>query len=130
MPTAYPTTLPLPKVEGFSTAVRSGLIKTDNPSHQAQRRVFTNMPMRFALTFTMTVNTWSVWHGWVMANGFRWFTMRLPTMYAGLAGTALSPVLIRFVSDPVASTVSLTDVQIVVQAETAPSAIDAYLDAI
>lgn len=128
--TEYPSTLPLPKVEGFSAMVASGLIKTEQPTHQAQRRVFSSMPHRFALTFIMSVNTWAQWNNWVVANGYRWFTMNLPTLYAGLSGTSLSPVLIRFVSEISVTTVSQTDVQITVAAETAPSMIADYLEAI
>lgn len=129
MATAYPSTFPLPKVEGFATTVASGLIKVDTPTHQAQRRVYKNMPMRFSLTFTMSFGTWALWHNWTMLNGFRWFTMSLPTMYAGLASTQLSPVLIRFISNPAMIPVTQTDVQVTISAEAAPSAIDAYLEA-
>lgn len=129
MATAYPSTLPLPKIEGFTATVASGLIKTDTPTQQAQRRVFKNMPHRFSLTFTMGATTWATWHNWVMNNGFRWFTMNLPTMYAGLLSAQISPVLIRFVSNPAMTPVSLSDVQITIAAEIAPSAIDAYLEA-
>lgn len=128
--TIYPATFPLPKIEGFSATVASGLIKTDMPTQQAQRRVFKTMPHRFSLTFIMSVNTWASWHNWVTTNGYRWFTMTLPTMYAGLAAADLSPVLIRFVSDVSVTPVSLTSVQITVAAESAPSAIVVYEEAV
>lgn len=129
MATAYPSTFPLPKIDGFSASVASGLTKTQDPSHQVQRRVFVNMPHTFSLTFVMGVTTWALWHNWVVANGYTWFTMNLPTMYAGLLSAQISPVLIRFTSNPSASTVSLSDVQITISAEIAPSAIDAFLEA-
>lgn len=120
--TIYPATFPLPKIEGFSATVASGLIKTDMPTQQAQRRVFKTMPHRFSLTFIMSVNTWASWHNWVVTNGYRWFDLELPTMYAGENGTDLSAVLVRFVSDVSVTPISLTDVQITVAAESAPSA--------
>lgn len=128
--TAYPSTLPMPQIEGFSAMVSSGLIKTEEPTHQAQRRVFSSMPHRFGLTFVMSVSAWAQWHSWAVTNGYRWFTMNLPTLYAGLSGTSLSPVLVRFVSDISVTTVSLTDVQITVAAETSPSMIVDYLEAV
>lgn len=128
--TDYPSTFPLPKIEGFTATVASGLIKTEQPTQQAQRRVFSTMPHRFSLTFVMSVTTWALWHNWVASNGYRWFAMNLPTMYAGLVAADLSPVLIRFTSDLSVTTVSLTDVQITVTAEIAPSAIVAYMEAV
>lgn len=130
MATAYPSTLPLPKIEGFSATVSSGLIKTEMPIHQAQRRVFNTMPHQFSMTFVMSVELWALWYVWVSSNGYRWFEMNLPTMYAGLASSVLSPVIIRFVSDLSAVNVSQTDVQVTVAAEIAPSMIADYLGAV
>lgn len=130
MATAYPSTYPQPRIEGFTASVASGLIRADMPTQQAQRRIFTTMPHAFSLTFIMSVDTWAGWQNWVSVNGYRWFEMNLPTMYAGLAGTSLSAVLIRFVSDISAVNVSLTDVQVTVAAEIAPSMIIDYMEAV
>lgn len=120
----YPVSFPLPKIESYSATVSAGLIRADMPMHQAQRRVFNTMPHRFSLTFTISVSQWSAWYDWAITSGYRWFDLELPTMYAGQAGTALSPVLVRFVSDLSATPVSLTDVEVTVAAESAPSAIN------
>lgn len=120
MATAYPGTFPLPKIEGFSASVASGLIRADAPTHQAQRRVYTTMPHRFSLTFVMSVTTWATWQNWMIANGYRWFQISLPTLYAGQAGTSLSSVVVRLVSDISMTPVNLSTVQITVSAESAP----------
>ena len=128
--TAYPSDYPQPKIEGFAASVASGLIKTEDPIHQAQRRVFSTMPHTFALTFVMSVDDWALWHNWASSNGYGWFEINLPTMYAGLAATTLSPVLIRFISDVSAVAVSLNNVQVTVTAEIAPSMIVGYMEAV
>lgn len=120
MATAYPSTFVSPKIEGFSATVASGLIKTEQPTHQAQRRVYTSMRQRFSLTFVMSVTAWASWQNWMIANGYRWFSINLPTLYAGQAGTSLSSVLVRLVSDISVVPVNLTSVQITVTAESAP----------
>ena len=128
--TAYPSTLPSPLLDGFSASVAMGVIRADLPMHEAQRRVFTTMPHSFALTFKMSVIDWGIWYQWVSLNAYGWFTMNLPTMYAGLASQLVSPVLIRFTSDLSAANVTGSDVQITVAAEIAPSMISGYLGAI
>ncbi len=128
--TAYPDSYPQPLLEGFSAMVAMGVIRSDMPSHQAQRRVYTTMPHTFSLTFVMSVTEWALWYQWAGVYGYRWFTMNLPTLYAGQAGDTLSPVLIRFNSDISAVSVSTESVQVTVSAETAPSMIGTYLGAV
>ena len=127
--TDYPSSLPAPLIEGFMATVSMGVIRSDAPGHQAQRRVFSTMPHGFSLSFIMSISQWGSWSQWVGVNGYRWFTMDLPTLYAGRAGAKVLPVTIRFVSDVSAVNVSASSVRASVQAETAPSFISAYLDA-
>ena len=103
METFYPSDLPLPKIEGFSAEVASGLIKTETPTHQAQRRVFSTMPHRFSLTFVLSFQKWATWYSWASGNGYRWFDLELPTMYAGMVSADIAPITVRFVSGIVAS---------------------------
>lgn len=125
MTTAYPPTFPQPLFDGFSAMVDMGVVRSDMPSHQAQRRVFNTMPHAFTLTFVMSVNDWGLWEQWVGVYGYRWFLMDLPTMYAGKTGNNTSAILIRFTSDVSAANVSSNSVQVSVSAELAPSAIGA-----
>lgn len=127
MATAYPTTLPSPAFNGFSATVAMGAIRATGATDQAQRRVFTSMPHVFSLTFNMSVSTWGLWYSWVLANGYRWFTINLPTFYAGQTSANLSPVLVRFTSDISAANITGNDVQVNVMAESAPSMISTYL---
>ena len=127
MATSYPTTFPSPQLDGLSAMVDMGLIKTDRPMNQAQRRLYATMPHTFSLTFNMSVATWGLWYTWVISNGFRWFTMNLPSLYAGRTGDWASPILIRFTSDLSAANITATDVRVNVTAEMAPSMIATYL---
>lgn len=127
MPTSYPADLPAPLLEGFSGTVQMGVVRAEGATDQAQRRVYASMPHSFSLTFVMSAAQWAAWYAWVSVYGYRWFLMDLPTLYAGLAGQDLSPVLIRFTSDISSGPVSGREVQVSVAAETAPSMISQYL---
>lgn len=129
MATQYPSAYPQPLVEGFVASVASGAIRSDMPTHQAQRRVFKTMPHVFNMTFIMSVTQWGEWYQWVNTYGFRWFEMQLPSMYAGRVDADVSALLIRFTSNINAVNVSATDVRITMTAELAPSAISVWLDA-
>ena len=126
----YPSGYPQPLIAGFSASIAMGVIRAQGPTDQAQRRVHTTMPHTFSLTFIMSVAQWGLWNQWVMANGYNWFFMSLPTFYAGLSSGTLSPVLIRFTSGIMANNVSGSDVQVTVTAESAPSMIAQYLEAV
>ena len=128
--TAYPSDYPQPLIAGFSAQIAMGVIRAQGPTDQAQRRVHTTMPHTFSLTFIMSVVQWGTWYQWATANAYDWFTMNLPTFYAGITEDTLSPVLIRFTSGLVANNVSGSDVQVTVTAESAPSMIAQYLEAV
>lgn len=128
--TDYPITLPAPQIAGFRTTIDSGLIRTQMPMHQAQRRVFSSMPHRFEMTFVMTLVEWGEWQAWVKANGFTWFNMDLPTFYCGENGDTVLPTLIRFTSPASASAAGVGVVQVSIAAETAPSFIANHLAAV
>lgn len=128
MPAAYPSTLPQPVVGGVEASVNMGVIRSDMTARQAQRRVHTAMPHRFTLTFVITSLKWGPWYNWMKANGYRWFYISLPSLYAGLAGTNTSAVLVRLTSGIEARSVTGSDVTVTVSAESAPSMIGAYLD--
>lgn len=125
----YPANFPQPLLEGFAATVSMGVIRAESPSHQVQRRVYKTMPHVFTMSFIMSVVQWGSWYRWVNTNGFSWFEMNLPTLYAGRLGEDVSPVLIRIISDVTGANVSATDVRVNVTAELAPSAIAAWLEA-
>ena len=127
MPTLYPETFPQPLLQGFSMSVASGVIRDGSDVHQEQRRVFDTMPHSFSLSFIMSLPEWDAWARWIDANGYRWFVIELPTMYAGRDGLSKAPVLVRLTSNIPAAAVSGEHVQVSVQAEMAPSMIGQYL---
>ena len=130
MATQYPTTYPCPSISSFSALVSMGVARSDMGGNQVQRRVFSTMPHTFSLTFTMSVTAWTAWQRWVKDNAYGWFEMSLPSLYAGKAGSLLTPTLIRFTSPISASNVTESQVQLSVQAEMAPSMIAKYLETI
>lgn len=123
MATAYPSTFPAPLISGFSMSVASGVIRAPMEGAQSQRRVFSTMPHVVSLSFAMSLTQWATWQPWVKSNAYGWFSLNLPSMYAGLDDNITSPTLIRFIS-PVTS-VNMSDeyVQLSVAAEFAPSMI-------
>ena len=129
MATAYPSTLPSPMLEGLSATVAMGVLRSDIPLAQAQRRQFITMPHTFMLNFAMDISTLGTWFSWVQTNGYTWFTMPLPSLYAGYAGLDSQALLIRFISDIATVHLASNDVRVSVMAESAPSAISTFLDA-
>ena len=121
MPTVYPNNFPDPTIEGFSISVASGVIRSSEPSSQVQRRVFKTMPHSFTLRFVISTVRWFSWQQWVTKNGYKWFTMNLPSMYAGKSDSCASPLFIRFTSDVQANAITNEYFEVMVTAETAPS---------
>lgn len=121
MPATYPSTLPNPTVNGFGITVAAGVIRSEEPNQQAQRRVFANMPQVFSLQFVMTGRAWYDWRVWMEANGVGWFWMNLGGMYAGKVPANVTPTLIRITSEVQASIIGTDLVQINLTAEAAPS---------
>lgn len=135
MTVAYPSVFPLPAVDGYSINARSGLIQGGNDLNLVQRQVFNTMPQTLNLVFNISaVNriSWngrptkliSAWNSWVLQYGPTWFSMPLPTMYAGLLKTTRSTVLLRFTSDINFQAVTIVLGRANVTAELAPSMID------
>jgi hypothetical protein len=125
---AYPSTLPGPVIEGLGARVAMGVLRSDMDTHQAQRRVFQTMPHSFTLVFRMTLVQWAQWQLWALANGYRWFELDLPSLYAGRVAQSTAPLTVRFTSGFTATLLAADVVQVTVTAETAPSAIGAYLE--
>ena len=109
--------------------VGSGVIRSEIPTAQAQRRVFNTMPHTYTLTFVMTVAQWGEWQQWAGTFGYRWFSMDLPSFYAGKDNLEIAPVVIRLTSGITANSLSQDVVQIAVTAEMSPSMFTQYLEA-
>ncbi|MGA1372885.1 MAG: hypothetical protein ACO3Z6_14940 [Pseudomonadales bacterium] len=126
----YPATFPCVQINGYRLDAEMGAIRTEIPMSQVQRRVFRTMPHVIALSFVMTVPEWGTWQAWIKNNAYDWFTISLPSLYAGKSGSRMSPHVIRFTSPVVASNVTDSHVQVSVAAEMSPSMITQYLDAV
>lgn len=126
MPISYPADFPCPMIDGFGISVISGVIRADAPGHNAQRRVFDTMQHRFRMSFAMSELLWARWHNWVNVNGYTWFVMALPSMYAGRLNLVKADAVIRFTSPMTAVPLTDAEMRVTVEAELSPSAILVY----
>jgi len=127
MALTYPTQFPLPSASGLNSVIDAGIARTDAATDQVQRRVYATMPHSFTMTFVMSLTAFTGWYEWMLNYGFRWFNIPLPTVYAALANTALSPVTVRLQGPIQTSFLSSNVVRAEVTAESAPGMIARYL---
>jgi hypothetical protein len=130
MPTLYPATRPDPVISGLGATVAMGVIRSDMDTHQVQRRVFNTMPHAFTLSFVLTLTQWATWQQWALENGYGWFEINLPSLYAGNLLQNTSLAVVRFTSNFSATTLAADVVQVNVTAEMAPSMIADYYEAL
>lgn len=121
MATQYPSEFPHPTIAGFGINVASGVIRADMPMHQLQRRLYKTMPHTFSLRFVLSTEQWFDWQKWVTDNGFKWFEMNLPSMYAGRTFACSSTLLVRLISDVQVTAITRDHFEVLVTAESAPS---------
>ena len=121
MATQYPSDFPHPTIAGFGINVASGVIRSDMSMHQQQRRLYKTMPHTFSLRFVLSTEQWFDWQRWVTDNGFKWFEMDLPSMYAGRTFECSSPLLVRLISDVQVTAITRDHFEVLVTAESAPS---------
>jgi hypothetical protein len=123
----YPKAFPLPTAGGLTAVIDAGIVRTDTATDQVQRRVYNTMPHSFTMTFVMDLVEFNYWYEWILNYGFRWFDILLPTVYAGLANSDLSPVTVRVQGPIQTSFLANNVVQAEFTAETAPGMIVKYL---
>ena len=104
--TKYPDTLPCPLIDGFGADIASGVLRSGLELGSArQRRTNRALVHTYQLTFVIKqVKDFGDWMTWVNANGFRWFTMKLPGALAGSHNEQIFDNTIRFIG-PIQSTV-------------------------
>lgn len=77
----WPTTLPLPTVEGYSVSPGDAIIRTEMDAGLArQRRRFTNVPTKVSVRWIMRRDQYAVfegWYRWYAQEGASWFTVSL-----------------------------------------------------
>ena len=70
----YPGDFPLPDRAPYSIAVDMGVVRSDMAAgNSRQRRMFTNMPQMFGLSFKLHTAELADWQNWVNDNAYRWF---------------------------------------------------------
>jgi hypothetical protein len=126
----YPVDLPCPMIEGYSMDVDAGLLRTSERGLPNQRRVFSTMPHSVKCKFTLSLKQWGFWQEWITRTPTSWFTIDLPSMYAGLHAQKTYPHLVRLASTVVISAQSSTHVSLSVTLEMAPSNFKQYLEAV
>ncbi len=81
MTITWPTTLPLPTVQGYSVQPGDTILRTDMESGLArQRRKFTNVPTKVSVRWIMRRDQYAVfegWYRWSAKEGASWFSITL-----------------------------------------------------
>jgi hypothetical protein len=126
--TPYPAGFPCAERD-FSTVGAAGVVRSPlEAGASRQRRAFTGLPHRLALSFVMDQPTYNAWLAWVNAHAFDdWITLALPGVAASRAGTTTAPVPVRFVSDLAAELLNVHRLwfwRVRVEAEWMPTAED------
>ncbi|MBF0354974.1 MAG: hypothetical protein HQL43_07050 [Alphaproteobacteria bacterium] len=81
MPTSWPTTLPLPTVQGYGIRPNEAILRTEMEAGPArQRKRFTNVPTRIAVRWLMKREQFALfeaWYRWEAKEGGEWFEIPL-----------------------------------------------------
>lgn len=77
----WPTTLPLPTVQGYSVQPEDAILRTEMEAGLArQRRRFTNVPTKVSVRWIMRRDQYAIfegWYRWQAKEGANWFTITL-----------------------------------------------------
>ncbi|MBI5121345.1 MAG: hypothetical protein HZA67_10090 [Rhodospirillales bacterium] len=81
MPLSWPTTLPLPTVQGYGIRPGEAILRTEMEAGPArQRKRFTNVPTRIAVRWLMKREQFALfeaWYRWQAKEGGEWFEIPL-----------------------------------------------------
>lgn len=77
----WPSTLPLPTVQGYSVQPEDAILRTEMEAGLArQRRRFTNVPTKVSVRWIMRRDQYAIfeaWYRWQAKEGANWFTITL-----------------------------------------------------
>ncbi|MDD9876530.1 MAG: hypothetical protein OXR84_03715 [Magnetovibrio sp.] len=94
MPVSWPTTLPLPTIEGYGVHPGEAILRTEMEAGPArQRRRFTQVPSRISVRWVLRRDQFALfeaWYRWHAREGGAWFEIDL------LGGIGLSAHEARF----------------------------------
>ena len=78
---AWPATLPLPTVQGYSVQPGEAIVRTEMEAGLARhRRRFTNVPTKVVVRWLMRRDQYAIfeaWYRWKAQEGAHWFTITL-----------------------------------------------------
>ncbi len=81
MPISWPTTLPLPSIEGYGLHPGEAILRTEMEAGPArQRRRYTQVPSRISVRWTFRRDQFALfeaWYRWHAKEGGEWFEINL-----------------------------------------------------
>lgn len=122
----YPSSFPCPMIEGYTIDIDAGVIRSKDRGKPAQRRVFKTMPHVIKCKFALSFKQWGYWQEWLTREGTGWFSIDLPTMYAGLNASKLFPHIVRLSSTITIDAKTSTHVIASMTLELSPTAFKQY----
>ncbi len=116
--TAYPSSLPLPLIEGYQVAVTTGVsaVRFEN-GNTRQRRSARQERHVFTLALVLSIDELWDWQSWANEFGYDWHYLDLTTSFAGFTTGRTLPHYIRYIGDIAIEAVSGEHVRVTVQAE-------------
>jgi hypothetical protein len=116
--TAYPSTLPLPQIDGYQMAVNTGVssVRFEN-GNTRQRRSARQERHVFALSLVLSVTELWTWQKWANEYGYDWHYLDLTTSFAGFTTGRTLPHYIRYIGDIAIQPVSASHVRVSIEAE-------------
>ena len=116
--TAYPSTLPLPQIDGYAVTVNTGVsaVRFEN-GNTRQRRSARQERHVFTLSLVLSMTELWTWQKWVNQYGYDWHYLDLTTSFAGFTSGRTLPHYIRYIGDIAIQPVSSAHVRVSVEAE-------------
>lgn len=122
----YPTSFPLPLIDGYNITVDPGLIRTAKGAGYArQRQLYTWQPEAYNFVFAVKASELSNWQDWINEFGFEWFKLDMMTHESSKAQTDkhCSSHTVRFIGNVTIAPLSGEEyVEVAVLGELAPRA--------
>jgi hypothetical protein len=116
--TAYPSSLPLPQIEGYQVAVTIGTSGVQFENGNSRRRRSARQERHvFSMALVLSVSDLWDWQSWANEFGYDWHYLNLTTSFAGFTTGRTLPHYIRYIGDISIEPVSASHVRVSFQAE-------------
>jgi hypothetical protein len=97
---SWPQALPNPSIAPHDQAIKMGVVRVRmQAGNTRQRRLFSNMPTLFSLSWQLTTAEMREAVKWLHQYGFDWFNLPVVSMYASESGLMLDSLSLRLISD-------------------------------